>query len=141
MQVYNWDEIQDYNNHNQPPEPTFNEKIIQEMIAECKEERWRNHQKEKMYRKKEKEDRFKREIERELAQTSDPWTTLQILLKIPEWRIWYKGQTSQQQARTLLSIGEIMLMQESLRQIDIVQRQWDQYNDAMFWQGRFQGRW
>jgi hypothetical protein len=54
MEVYDWDETQDYINFNQPTEPTFNDKMLEDMIVEYNEELWRNHQKEKHYKKKKK---------------------------------------------------------------------------------------
>jgi hypothetical protein len=139
--VDDWDKIQRYQNNNQHREPTISERITQDAIHEYEKERLRNYQKKKEQRRKAKKEQFDREIDKELAGTYDPWSTLQILLKKPEWNRWYRNQTRQEQTRTFQSITEINYMRYLLRQNEINMQQWAQYNEALFWQGRFQGKW
>ena len=141
MQAYDWDEIERYLDINQPRQFTVADRINEDMILEYEEEQWQTYQKQKEIRRRENEKRFNKKIEQKLTETYNPRTALQILLKDPNWRKWYNRLTAQEQNRMFDHICtfyrfkvENKLYQENLQQ-------WNQYYSAMFWQGRFLGKW
>jgi len=141
MQVYDWEEIQRHLYNNKPREPTVAERIAEEQYREYEDITWKDYQERKELRRRVKQEELDKKTEKELTETHDPWTALQILKKNPKWLAWYNSLTPQEQKKTYESISQIYRFVNENKIIQENQRQWNRYFEAMWWQGRFHGKW